>query len=53
MKIVLTEPLGIPAETLRALAAPLEQQGHSFTAYDAPAETEAELVRRCTGADRG
>ena len=51
MKIVLTEPLGIPAETLRGLAAPLEGQGHSFTAYDAPAETEAELVRRCAGAD--
>ena len=51
MNIVLTEPLGISKEKLDALAAPLIREGHGFTAYDAPAETEEELVRRCAGAD--
>ena len=34
MNISLLEPLGVPAETIEALAAPFKAQGHTFTYYD-------------------
>ena len=50
MRIVLTEPLGISAETLKQLSAPLEAAGHTFVSYDTVA-AGAELAGRCKGAD--
>ena len=51
MKIVLTEPLGIPADALDRLSAGLMEKGHSFTAYGDYTTDEAELIRRTSDAD--
>lgn len=51
MKIVLLEPLGISAEKLEELAAPLKAAGHSFTAYDSVTTDVEELKNRLGDAD--
>lgn len=51
MKIVLLEPLGISAEKLAELAAPLKAEGHSFTAYDSVTTDVEELKKRLGDAD--
>ncbi len=51
MKIVLLEPLGISAETLEQLAAPLKEAGHSFAAYDSFTTDPEELKERLGDAD--
>ena len=51
MKIVLCEPLGVAAEKIAALAAPLIAAGHEFAAYDAAAASQEELAARLEGAD--
>ncbi len=50
MKIVLMESLGIPAEELAALKAPLEARGHVFADYARTASTE-EMIREARDAD--
>ena len=51
MNIALLEPLGVPAETIEKLAAPLKAAGHSFTYFDSKTTDPVELARRSTGAD--
>lgn len=51
MNIALLEPLGVPAETIDQLAAPLKAAGHSFTYFDTKTTDADELARRSTGAD--
>ena len=51
MKISLLEPLGVPAETIESLAAPLKAQGHTFTYYDTKTTDPEELKRRSAGQD--
>lgn len=51
MKIALLEPLGVPQETVDALAAPLVEAGHSFVSYPDRTCDPAELLRRSAGAD--
>ena len=51
MKIVLMEPLSVSRETIDRLAAPLKQEGHSFTAYDTVATEPHELIQRAQDAD--
>ncbi len=51
MKIVLLEPLGIPADTLKELSGKLEVAGHSFRAWDTFTTDTEELIRRGRDAD--
>ena len=51
MKISLLEPIGIPEEMVRELASAFEQEGHSFTYYDAKTTDVEELKRRSAGQD--
>ena len=51
MKISLLEPIGIPEEMVRELAAGFEQEGHSFTYYDTKTTDVEELKRRSAGQD--
>ncbi len=51
MNISLLEPLGVPAETIETLAAPLRAQGHNFTYYDTKTTDLEELKRRSVGQD--
>ena len=51
MKIVLTEPLGVPVEIVDRLSAGLREKGHSFAAYDSYTTDETELIRRTEDAD--
>ena len=51
MKIALIEPLRISKDLLNDLAAPLRAAGHAFTAYDAKAQTPAEMAARVRGQD--
>ena len=51
MKIVLLEPLGIPAEVLAHYQARLEAQGHSMVCYGARTTDPAELLRRTGDSD--
>ena len=51
MKIVLLEPLGIPAEVLAQYQARLEAQGHSMVCYGARTTDPAELLRRTGDSD--
>lgn len=51
MNIALLEPLGVPAETIEELAAPLKDAGHSFTYYPEKTTDPAELARRSAEAD--
>lgn len=50
MNIVLLESLGIPAETLTELTAPLQAAGHTFTAYQRTTD-EAQLIAQVRDAD--
>lgn len=51
MKIVLLEPLGIPAEVLAQYQVRLEAQGHSMVCYGARTTDPAELLRRTGDSD--
>lgn len=51
MKISLLEPIGIPEEMVRELAAGFERGGHSFTYYDVKTTDVEELKRRSAGQD--
>ena len=51
MKIALLEPLGVPAQTIDELAAPLKEAGHEFVYFDTKTTDPAELARRSEGAD--
>ena len=51
MNIALIEPLRIPDELLRRLAAPLTQAGHHFTAYGDKAATPPDMLSRVLGQD--
>lgn len=51
MKIVLLEPLGIPAEVRAHYQARLEAQGHSMVCYGARTTDPAELLRRTGDSD--
>ena len=51
MKIVLLEPLGIPAEVLAQYQARLEAQGHSMVCYETRTTDPAELLRRTGDSD--
>lgn len=51
MHIVLTEPLGISENALRALAAPLVADGHEFTYYPDKASHDVILAERLKDAD--
>lgn len=50
MKIVLLESLGVPEQTLRKLAAPLEAAGHTIVAYEKDPDPQV-LAQRLAGAD--
>lgn len=51
MKIVLLEPLGVPVETIEALAIPLREKGHDFIRYDDRTEDVKTLIKRSSEAD--
>lgn len=51
MRIVLTEPLGVPAALIDSLSAPLKAAGHDFVQYDTVASDQDELLRRAKDAD--
>lgn len=51
MDIALLEPLGVPAERIGELAAPLLAAGHSFRYFDTKSTDPTELARRSDGAD--
>ena len=51
MKIVLLEPLGIPAEVLAQYQVRLEAQGHSMVCYETRTTDPAELLRRTGDSD--
>lgn len=51
MKIALLEPLGISAEMIDQLAAPLRAQGHTFIYYSDKTTDSAELMRRSHGCE--
>lgn len=50
MKVVILEPLGVPAEEIRALAAQLEAAGHEVVAHASRSDDPAEVRRRAAGA---
>ena len=45
MKIVLLEPLGIPAELLKSYADKLEAKGHTFAAYEKNTDAQVQIDR--------
>lgn len=51
MKIVVIEPLGVSAEEMAKLTAPLRGQGHEVVIYGDRSEDFSELARRGAGAD--
>lgn len=51
MRIALIEPLGIPSESVEALAGPIRSRGHDFVCYDDKTTDPAELAHRSAGAD--
>ena len=51
MKIVLMEPLGIPAEKLESLASGIKSLGHEFVSYDSFTLDTEELIARGKDAD--
>ena len=51
MNISLLEPLGVSAEQIEALAAPIREAGHRFTYYDTKTTDVEELKRRSMGQD--
>lgn len=51
MNIALLEPLGVPAERIQELAAPLREAGHTFTSFDTKTTDVDELIARSQGAD--
>lgn len=51
MRVALLEPLGVPADTIKALAKPIEDAGHEFVYFDTKTTDSAELARRSAGAD--
>ncbi len=51
MRIALLEPLGVSAEAIDKLAAPLREAGHEFVYFDTKTTDAAELARRSTGAE--
>lgn len=51
MRIALLEPLGVPAEAIDELAAPLRAAGHEFVSFDTKTTDAAELARRSAGAE--
>lgn len=51
MNIALIEPIGIPEESVRALARPIEEAGHIFTYHDTKTTDPDELARRSAGQD--
>lgn len=51
MNIALLEPLGVPAERIEELAAPLKAAGHSFTYYPQRTADPQELLERSKGCD--
>lgn len=51
MKIIAMEPLGVPADKIRAMAAKLEAAGHSFVYYETKENDEARLIERCKEAE--
>ena len=53
MKIVLAEPLGIPEETLNALATPLTAAGHTFVHFDKKPSCPDETAERLRDAEIG
>lgn len=51
MKIIAMEPLGVPADKIRAMAAWLEAAGHSFVYHETKETDEARLIERCKEAE--
>ncbi len=51
MNIVLLEPLAIPEDKVKVLAAKLEASGHQFTYYSSRTEDKSELISRASDAD--
>lgn len=51
MKISLLEPIGIPDDMVRELAAGFEREGHTFTYYNSKTTDPEELRRRSRGQD--
>lgn len=51
MKIVLLEPLNVPAEKIEQLAKPLKDQGHEFVYYNDKTTDLDDLASRSEGAD--
>ena len=48
MKISLLEPIGIDAELMDKLSAPLKEMGHEFVYYDNKTTDKDELLKRAT-----
>lgn len=51
MKIVVMEPLGVPAEKIEAMAAALRAAGHSFVYHETRENEQAGLIERCREAE--
>lgn len=51
MNIALLEPLGVPAELIEELSAPIKAAGHTFTYYPTKTTDPAELARRAHGCE--
>lgn len=51
MKITLLEPIGISADLLETLCAPLREQGHTFISYDNKTADPAEQLARIGDSD--
>lgn len=51
MKISLLEPIGIDAELMSELSAPLREKGHEFVFYDNKTTDKDELLRRACDSD--
>lgn len=50
MRIVILEPLGVPAEKIEEFAAKLEAAGHDVVVHASRSEEPAEVVKRASGA---
>lgn len=51
MNIVISEPLGVPVETLQALAKEKLPAGFNLSVHETPPEDDAQYVSRCLDAD--
>jgi Lactate dehydrogenase and related dehydrogenases len=51
MRIVVMEPLGLPENRLRYIAAELTDKGHELIVFNNRAEEEKELINRVSGAE--